>query len=268
MKTNQMPHDTDVHRLSDWCSVMIWPGAVTIKYQLLSCVSKVKCFLSVQIAMHWNFVFITARIRRMTGGYVFTGVCCLSTLAGGGGSQVRTGWVPPPIQDRTGLGTPPPSSTGWGTPLIQYRSGWGTPSPIRRQALATRRAVCLLCSRRISLFWFFLFWEIHTSLHTGVRWWIWRHKGCHTGLNLRRVPDIFHSVHVIVSINNKEEQKHYLEKGTNRSSRDHQVHVFVCQQSGWDFNLYKNITSTISFCCQGQYRKQASYSMIFYRFTL
>ena len=59
--------------------------------------------------------------------------------------QVRMGYPP----TRTGV---PPAGSGWDIPPA--RLGWGTPPQDRtaKRALATRRAVCLLRSRRTFLF--------------------------------------------------------------------------------------------------------------------
>ena len=93
------------------------------------------------------FVLVTARIRRMTGDYVFTRVC-LSTRGGLPPSFLRGDYpilpvgVPPSFL--MGLGTPilpwgtpigTPVRTGWGNPLVPHqswvgvplRTGWGTP---------------------------------------------------------------------------------------------------------------------------------------------
>ena len=77
-----------------------------------------------------EFWFVTARIRRMTGGYAFTKVCLLTK-----GPQalwvcpVRAGWMgvhpPPPSRD----GGYPPFITGWGYPC-PVGTGWGTPAPL------------------------------------------------------------------------------------------------------------------------------------------
>ena len=87
-----------------------------------------------------DMYFITARIRRMMGGYVFKGFCLFtfwgvppSFLMGGTPSflmgvppPIKTGWGYPhqnwmgvlPPQDRMGL---PPIRTGWGTCLLLSR---------------------------------------------------------------------------------------------------------------------------------------------------
>ena len=140
----------------------------------------------------WNYskeVLITARIRRMRGGYVFS----LYTIAGGGGIPARSRWeYPGQVQmrgtkarsrqrvPRPGPGEVPwpgpdarvPLHQGWGTPIwtwdgvgpgpgmwylpcLDLDLGWGTPSPVRTTegVLATRRTVCLLRSgRRTFLF--------------------------------------------------------------------------------------------------------------------
>ena len=63
-----------------------------------------------------GFIFITARIRRMTGGYIFS----LSTLCGGGSrSSLGHGGGPDPTLDGGGS----QSSLGWGG--TQSSLGWG-----------------------------------------------------------------------------------------------------------------------------------------------
>ena len=78
----------------------------------------------------WNEV-ITARIRRMTEGNVFT----LSTIAWGtpfpgldrGGIR-KDGSTPPPRLGRMGY-PPTPSQEGWGTPPPIQTWEWGTHTP-------------------------------------------------------------------------------------------------------------------------------------------
>ena len=116
--------------------------------------------------------YFTARVRRTRECTVFTGVC-LFTPAGGGGYPFPDpgggGGPPPPgpekgypLPPRTGKGVPHPPTWTWegGTPTsptpgpgkgTPSKTRWGTPLVRDRatyRALATWRAVCLLCSRR------------------------------------------------------------------------------------------------------------------------
>ena len=60
---------------------------------------------------------------------------------------------------KTGWGNSFQSRTGWGTPLMQDWMGYHPPSPSANRALATRRAVCLLRSRRRTFFFVLNFWR-------------------------------------------------------------------------------------------------------------
>ena len=98
------------------------------------------------------FKIIIARIRRMTAGYVFAGVC-LSNFRGG---------IPHPADEgQQGGGNPHPPWWG-GTPILSDQDWTGvTPPPPNQeteqqllQALTARREVCFLRSRRRTVLYF------------------------------------------------------------------------------------------------------------------
>ena len=86
-------------------------------------------------------MFIPARIRRMTGGYVFTGVC-LFNFRGGGGYPIQLTWgIPHPADGGTPflpdmwVQHPWP---GWGKPHPRFR--WGLPHRRSRQGVLCPRS--------------------------------------------------------------------------------------------------------------------------------
>ena len=74
------------------------------------------------------------------------GVCPQSKIGWGTTPPVQT-WDGGYPQSKIGWGTPP-SKIGWGTPPPGQRLDGVPPPPSAKRALATRRAVCLLRSRR------------------------------------------------------------------------------------------------------------------------
>ena len=116
-------------------------------------------------------LFFTARIRRMTGGYVFTGVCLFNFWGGvppspltGGTPSFPMGGTPFPGLDEGGTpcpnlgrGYPPPSGPGKGVPpplpgpgkgvsprpdLSLDRRGGLPPTGTAQRVLATRLQIC------------------------------------------------------------------------------------------------------------------------------
>ena len=112
---------------------------------------------------------------------------------------LRLDWMgyPPPPQSKTGWVPPPPSRTEWGTPLPQSRlggvppcPGLNVPPPVQdwmgylpftssrdrsaKWTLATRRAVCLLRSRRRTFLLKQLFYKLFCPLWQ--KWGKWPNK--------------------------------------------------------------------------------------------
>ena len=133
------------------------------------------------------YSLFTARIRRMGEGIVFTGVCVCSHFGRGGYPDWLTGgypltswcwgWVPHPSwwgypsSQETGCGAPCQDWVGYPLPLSGLDEGTPCPSGDRaaESVLATRRALCLLRSRRRTfLFQFLSFRVFSTSASPGI----------------------------------------------------------------------------------------------------